>query len=372
MNGFGIYILTYPGDFHLSTVLVHSLREVNPGIPIMIIPGEGFDEGDHPFDVPIMPRPDGFWRQIGHQDRDFWCFQGPFETFLYLDADTLCTGRLDALAARIDALRGNFMLVQPWRSDADWRQAVGDPAHPRHGLALKRVASQLGRGALSAFDPEYDFYAHFPFNSGVFASRRGAITERDLDDLNRRERAFYRDTLGIPQWTWRSSELFFRDQGRLNYLSGKLGIAVLPLAPEVQVRSGASAVRVTLEGVRDGCYDFHVIHWMGAKAPSPSLFSRNPLFSLYAFLWCAVARDSGRWFERGYERLPECVGYSLWRTLNDRANRPISWTARLIWTWRDVQRTAKLFTRYLRRFHPSALAGRKQRPDTAGHASAPS
>jgi hypothetical protein len=372
MSGFGIYILTYPGDYHLSTVLVHSLREVNPGIPIMVIPGEGFDGLDHPFDVPVMPLPKGFWGRIGFQDRDFWSFQGPFETFLYLDADTLCTGRLDGLAARIDGLERNVMLVHPWKSDDEWRQAVGDPTHPRHAQSRNRVASQLGSGPLSAFDPEHDFYAHFPFNSGIFAGRRGAITERDVEDLNKRERAFYRDTLGISQWTWRSSELFFRDQGRLNYLSGKLGIAILPLAPEVQVRSGASAVRITIEGVRNGTYDFHFIHWMGAKAPSPSVFCRKPLFSLYAFLWCAVGRDSGRWFEPGYQRLPECVGYSLWRALNDRANGPISWTARLIWTWRDVRRTAKLLSRYLRRFRPSALAARKRPPGTAGPVSAPS
>ena len=67
---FGVYILTYPGDFHLSTVLVLSIQKVSPDVPIMIIPGEGFDREDHPFHVPIMPEPAGcFWPQLGHQDR---------------------------------------------------------------------------------------------------------------------------------------------------------------------------------------------------------------------------------------------------------------------------------------------------------------
>ena len=56
---FGVYILTYSGDFHLSRVLVQSIRHHNPGVPLMIIPGEGFERADHPFDVPVMPAPGG-------------------------------------------------------------------------------------------------------------------------------------------------------------------------------------------------------------------------------------------------------------------------------------------------------------------------
>lgn len=52
----------------------------------MIIPGEGFNLADHPFDIEILPESQGFWKELGHQDRDFLAFQGPFEKFLYLDA----------------------------------------------------------------------------------------------------------------------------------------------------------------------------------------------------------------------------------------------------------------------------------------------
>src|SRR5210317_780368 len=108
-NSFGVYIQTYPGDYHLSSMLVRSIQQVSPDIPIMIIPGEGFDLDNHPFDVPIMPIPTGFWAEIGHQDRDFWAFQGPFEKFLYLDADTICTKSLDNLARRIKGEKGDFI-----------------------------------------------------------------------------------------------------------------------------------------------------------------------------------------------------------------------------------------------------------------------
>ena len=113
---FGVYILTYPGDFHLSTVLVQSIQGVSPGVPVMIIPGEGFERDDHPFEVPVMAVPTGgFWPELGHMDRKFWAFQGPFETFLYLDADTICTGSLDPLIRRIARLEEDFILVQPWK-----------------------------------------------------------------------------------------------------------------------------------------------------------------------------------------------------------------------------------------------------------------
>jgi hypothetical protein len=73
---FGVYVLTYPGDFHLSRVLVQSIRHRNSGVPLMIIPGEGFERAEHPFDVPVMPVPGGrFWPTLGHMDRKFWAFQ---------------------------------------------------------------------------------------------------------------------------------------------------------------------------------------------------------------------------------------------------------------------------------------------------------
>ena len=60
-----------------------------------------------------MPIPKGFWSEIGHQDRDFWAFQGPFETFLYLDADTIIVKSMDELADRVLRQRGDFIYVQP-------------------------------------------------------------------------------------------------------------------------------------------------------------------------------------------------------------------------------------------------------------------
>jgi hypothetical protein len=346
---FGIYILTYPGDFHLSLALVQSIRHLNPEVPIMMIPGEGFDCRNHPFEVPVMPAPSGpFWPEIGHQDRKFWAFQGPFETFLYLDADTICTGSLAPLIRRIARQQGDFILVQPWIDDEAWRSVMQDATHPDHASSAQYVRSTVGRGPLARFDPDHEFAARYPFNSGVFASRRLAIKETDLAALNRAERAFYRDVLGLDAWSWQSSALFFRDQGRLNYLAGKLSIPILPLRPELICASGASAAEVVVADVERGACDFHIVHWMGAKSPSPSLFCNGALFRLYALLWSFVGRRTGRWVPSGYERLRECVGFSLWRHHHERGSGPMSLRARLQWSWADLAKTSRLFVRCLK------------------------
>lgn len=348
-NSFGIYIQTYPGDFHLASMLVRSIQQVSPDIPIMIIPGEGFDLDDHPFDVPIMPVPNGFWAEIGHQDRDFWAFQGPFEKFLFLDADTICTKSLDGLARRIAREESDFIYIQASISAEEWRSRIENTENPKHGDCIRLVTNEFGTEFLAEFDPEHDFFAHLPFNSGVFASRRLAIKEADLALLNQRERAFYKDVLGIEDWTWKSSELFrFRDQGRLNYLVHKLSIPTFPLAPELIWVSGADSVNVSLEDVINNTSDFNIIHWMGAKSPSPSYFCKEPLFKLYANLWSYVGTRTGRSVAPGYKHLPECTGYSLWRHYYECSYGPFPLRERLQWSWRDLKRVYKLTVRWLR------------------------
>jgi hypothetical protein len=345
---FGIYILTYPGDFHLSTILVRSIQQVSPDLPVMIIPGEGFDLNDHPFDVPVMPLPIGFWAEIGHQDRDFWAFQGPFETFLYLDADTIVVKSLDDLAKRIARQEGDFIYTQSWVDDEKWRSVIQNPEHPDHNTYRQIIADDVGRGPLAEFDPDHDFFSHKTFNSGVFASRRFAIKESDLASLNEAERKFYREVLGKDEWTWKSSELFFCDQGRLNYLVHKLSIPVFPLAPELIWVSGADSVNVSFEDVKNNTSDFNLIHWMGAKSPTPSYFCTKPLFTLYAHLWSYVGRRTGRYVAPGYEQLSECTGYSLWRHYYECSYGPFPLRERLQWSWRDLKRVYKLTVRSLR------------------------
>jgi hypothetical protein len=267
---------------------------------------------------------------------------------LYLDADTICTRTLGPLIERITRQRGDFIYVQPWIDDHEWRQVVLDPAHQHHAAYVHHVSKTIGRGPLARFDPDHDCLARYPFNTGAFASRRLAIKETDFASLNRAERTFHHESPDLEEWTWRSSDLFFRDQGRLNYLVGKLSIPVYPLRPDLICPAGASAIEVTFEDIGKGTCGFHLIHWMGAKSPGPSLFCTGPLFRLYAFLWSQVGRANGRWVAPGYERLFECVGYSLWRHYREQLAGPISWRERLRWSWIDLKKTCRLLLRYLK------------------------
>lgn len=348
-NSFGIYILTYPGDFHLSTMLVRSIQQVSPDIPIMIIPGEGFDADDHPFNVPIMPIPTGFWGEIGYQDRDFWCFQGPFEKFLYLDADTICTKSLDGLARRIAREEGDFIYTQTLISEEDWQSRIGNPNDPGYDDCLYLVNDEFNPDLRNKFDPDHDFVAHCPFNNGLFASRRFAIKEADVLALNREERAFYKDVLGIEDWSWKSSKLFrYRTQSRMNYLVRKLRIPSLPIEPELICVSGSTGVEVSFADVQRDSPPFHVIHYMGAKVPTPSFFSSTPLFPLYAGLWSFVGRRSGRHVGPAYHHIRECPGFSLWRYYHEKEFGPMQLGERLRWTWPDLRKLLKLALRSLR------------------------
>ena len=344
---FGVYILTYPGDYHLSTVLVRSIQHVSPNIPIMIIPGEGFDHHDHPFDVPIMSKPTGFWAEMGHMDRCFWAFQGPFETFLYLDADMICTKSLDDLRNWIVRQQGDFIYVHRSISDQGWSILIQGQDHPEYQEYAQKVKKKTVRDPVSKFDPNYDVFANYPFTAGLFASRRLTITESDFASLNRIEKNFYRDSLK-KEWTWKSKDLFFYDQGRLNYLVNKLSIPTFRLRPDLICVAGASAIQVSFDQVERNSCAFHVIHWMGSMSPSPSFFCVRPLFAVYAFLWSAVGRRTGRWMAPEYHRLPECTGYSLWRHYYEQSYGAMPLGERLRWSWRHLKRTCKLFVRWLK------------------------
>lgn len=82
-------------------MLVRSIQQVSLDIRIVIIPGEGFNRRNQPFDVPVMPEAEGSRVGIGCQGRYFRVFQGPLGSLLYVNADTLCVNLPDSLTQRI-------------------------------------------------------------------------------------------------------------------------------------------------------------------------------------------------------------------------------------------------------------------------------
>jgi hypothetical protein len=145
-----------------------------------------------------------------------------------------------------------------------------------------------------------------------------------------------------------------------------LKIPVLPLQPELICRAGTSATEVSFAAVESRACDFHIVHWMGAKSPSPSIFCAGPLFRVHAALWSFVGRRTDRWIAHGYERLSECVGYSLWRHYSEQAFGPLPLRARLAWSWTDLKRTCHLSLRCVKLLAPSISRRRGAAPEAAG------
>jgi hypothetical protein len=369
MGEFGIYVMTYPGDFHLSIPLIRSIRYFHPDISITIIPGEGFDHEDHPFDVEILPLPDGFWGTVGHQSRDFWAFQGPYERFLYLDADIICTGSLSHLIQRIKKQEGNFLFAHIYREFVDqrtWEAAVNDKNHARHEETIQWVRIALGNPELlKRFDADYDPYARPAFNSGIFASRRGAITEDTLKALHEKEVLFHENVLK-QKFTWKSYELFLLgDQGRLNYLVSKLNLVLQDLRPDGHdTWAGHIIEKVTVDSFLKNQLEFKFIHWAGLPRPRPSVFC-DPIFQwlqpfIYADLYLQFPHvGKGYGVYKGYRGFPEIPGYALWRYFQVRNRYPMRLKDRLLFSYRDARRLAGSLKRaLLRRFLKGKQSGR--------------
>jgi hypothetical protein len=113
------------------------------------------------------------------------------------------------------------------------------------------------------------------FNSGLFASSRQTISTEDLIDLYHREINFYAQVLN-KQFSGRCMDLFFGDQGKINYLVNKKNGTIKPLCP-IGFKWGGEAA-VTDEELLYRQYSF--IHWAGCPRPSVSIFTRGLLFKL--------------------------------------------------------------------------------------------
>lgn len=336
MNDIGIYVLTYPGDYYLSKPLIESLRRFAPSIPVMIIPGEGLDREDHPFDVPIMPHPGGFWGEIGHADRKFWSFQGPFEKFVYLDADIICSRNLDRLFKQLEQQDGNFLNLQLPYDDETWRSAITDTNHILHNTFIRRINSQLGDiNLLHEFDPDYDPFGHYPFNDGLFASSRYTIDEQAFKDLNDRERMFFKQRLK-KDFSWKSFDLFFGDQGRMNYLVDRLGLKRLSLFPYGNYQWGGNIVEIRLEEVLSGSAQCNFIHWAGCPRPNPSLFCKAPLLRFLTLAYPDLPNE--------YSSLNEIPGYSVWWYFSGPDQKKWKTAKEILkWTRRDAKLIARKF-----------------------------
>lgn len=306
-NSFGIYILTYPGDYSLSAALVNSLRHFCPGVPIMLIPGNGFEQKPFPIpDVPVLDCPAGFdHKPEGGHDRKFWCFGGPFERFLYLDADILCLLSLDSFVTRLRAEQEPFLFAYIPDSEEDLWTRFQNLKSASHDAKRSFFRLKFGNiDNIARFDPGYPLLSEWPFNGGVFASSKKSFNIEWFNEHRRREVRFFEDTLGMPYSDRDHHSLFFGDQGKLRYITWKHGVRLLNLYPDGHYYWGGRTLALTPDEMLAGQSPGPFIHWSGAPKPSHSFFSVAPLFRFLIVMY------EVKYTYRDQKRVP---AYDCWR-----------------------------------------------------------
>jgi hypothetical protein len=241
---------------------------------------------------------------------------------------------------RIGIQREAFVFGQTAVPPRTWKRAVNDVCHPLHHTCMARLRGQLGNiENLADFDPAYRLDERYPINAGVFASARFALQEDHFRELYEREAEFYRRELG-KAFTWDSHDLFFGDQGRLNYLIWKQKVPLFDLYPEGHyLWGGRGAVR--LEQVLAARARFTFIHWAGCPRPSPSKFSETPLLRLLASTYAGLPED--------YGRLDEVPALRVWERFSYDGRQGASALGTPWWTLRDGKRLVLHYGRVLLR-----------------------
>jgi len=257
-GNFGIYIKTFRPDYHLAKALIASIRHFHPELDIMLVPDDGYAQstlwGEKVLNVddPFLLGLKGYYKKL-------WVFYGPFERFIYTDADALLLRPLSPIMVRMRECRERFFLACTETKTV--RALANDPTK-----AAAICSNMLGNLRLiEDFDPAYDFQRVLPFPSGFFASHRGAIPldvlKDSLEALDRYHRAH-----GLPDLSEAKGQrwgVFNADQGLINYLFYRSGIAAEGL--EDVFAWGGRPVEPIEPAQR---YRNTFVHWAGCPRPS--------------------------------------------------------------------------------------------------------
>ncbi|MEM7526147.1 MAG: hypothetical protein AAF416_00530 [Pseudomonadota bacterium] len=268
----GVYVLADDKIACWVAALLSSLRRFNPDLPVILVP----HEDEHPgllevaaafSQVYVLSRDFERFDRIGRQIlrgrgiarapryRKLAVFNGPFENFLFIDADCVVLSSLDALFEahdRYDLVFNNF--AAPGRNFAE--ESLGD-----------LMSSVSG-------DPR----AAAGYNSAFFGARRGVVPEGMFARLGRSADRL-RGLLGTAT-----------DQALISYCACTLGLSTTRY--EDAVEGWCSDFRVPqqlalrdgrfVRGNEQGAASLSVLHWGGDKNQSP-MPGREILEAFYPF-----------------------------------------------------------------------------------------
>jgi hypothetical protein len=182
LDNFGIIICCCRFDSFFAQGCVASVRHFYPDVPVTLFTDDTFDTRgiERGLGISVLRREDiqdPFLRQTNTgwglpKMTPFW--EGPYERFLYLDADTIVWG--DVIARHLQGDDWDFVADVGDVEGRPWTPGVGTDAWLRKEYFNPEVMEQ----ALPDFD--WRRYAPWFFCTGTFAARRGAF---DLEDYKR-------------------------------------------------------------------------------------------------------------------------------------------------------------------------------------------
>lgn len=262
----GAFTLANDRVFDSALALFESLQTFAPGLPLRIIPYDerqdrlapaarrfGYEYFESPAAETLHRLGQEFFPTEDFAARVFRklaCFEGPFERFLFVDSDVVALGHLAPLFRAIEASGADLV-----HFDTDLDEVY------RPGPLRDRMVARGARG----------------FNSGVFASRRGAVSVRALEESLH--------TLG-PDWS--SRLVGGGEQPFLNFHVDRAGLAVRAghellsdhcstCWPAVgRIEFDGAAYRLRDSGRWDEGWQLFFAHWagfpLGPEMPNRHLF----------------------------------------------------------------------------------------------------
>ena len=249
-----------PGDDYSASTLL--------GLPVLQL------EGD------IFRRLRGFFKKL-------WVLFGPYDRFLYLDADQIALKPLAPLIERICSAPRPFFIAS--LNQAIRRQMFEEGDEVRRALYEQRC----GRvDLLEELDPGFDWCRTYPFSSGDFATHRDFIQLPALQSVFEAAQVLHRER-NLPPLGCSREGLFGADQGLFNYLVYRSGVPP-DLMPDLYLWGGMD--RSTFEELRardrDDPLRHLFVHWGGC--PRPTLLRRSvPAAVEWIRFYCQFYRDHG-------------------------------------------------------------------------------
>ncbi len=194
---FGVITACHRGDYFLVKATCASIRHFCGDVPICVVVDGDFDVGElvRTYNVRILRTrelPDRRMRKLcsgSTLSKMAAMWAGPFERYLYLDADAIFWGDV---VSKVEWDEEDFLVF--------WPELTG----PAERSWLTRFYFNVDQ--LLAFDPAFSWEWNTYFCTGAFAARRGAIT--------------WDTWMRVENW-WRNQPTMFswtQDQGILNYL----------------------------------------------------------------------------------------------------------------------------------------------------------